>query len=135
MKLSKRFWIDRIVAELIGEDVERYKALLGQHELKDLHLKPLLGKPGEKWAEKVELALNHGYSPCEIADHATGFSAEVISGDGVAHWQERIDSLPATDEDNSGLKQVVDLCRRHYEDQKQRSLEKEEHEAIHGRRW
>ncbi|HPG67984.1 MAG TPA: hypothetical protein PLO37_14135 [Candidatus Hydrogenedentes bacterium] len=60
-------------AWLIGDDLTLYRQLLGNAELKDHHLLPLLGDPRTPaWQLKAALALETGCAPEAVAEAALG---------------------------------------------------------------
>lgn len=60
------FGSEKIVSQLIGNDLESYRLLLDLEELSRYHLAPLEGLSGQDWPEKALMALDAGYGPDKI---------------------------------------------------------------------
>lgn len=60
------FFSQRIVAAIVGDDLELYRWFLGSANHESLRLAPLRRKPTVKWAELAEVALSFGETPDEI---------------------------------------------------------------------
>jgi len=81
--LPENFFDGRIIAKLIADDLELYRDFLAIHRPPSQHLAPLSGASktedfettpslGKSWAEKAVLALDHGYTPEDVAQAAFG---------------------------------------------------------------
>ncbi len=84
-----------LVPLVVGDHLEVFRHLLSLDHLAEYHLRGLGGIPDEIWAKKARLALEHGYSPREIADHTIWTHGHSIVGYGSQHWQEWIDAFAA----------------------------------------
>lgn len=72
---------------LIARKVPLFQSLLAKRELRPYALKALEGLPDEAWADLVELALEEGFSPEEVAEN-TFPTIYSYSGHGVETWQD-----------------------------------------------
>ena len=81
--LPENFFDGRIIARLIADDLDLYRDFLAIHRPSDQHLAPLCGASttedfetapslGKSWAEKAVLALDHGYTPEDVAQATLG---------------------------------------------------------------
>jgi hypothetical protein len=61
---------EKVVRQLVGNNIDIYRELLSLDKLSCYHLSPLEGPPEQGWSEKALAALDAGYPPSDIA-HAT----------------------------------------------------------------
>lgn len=74
--------------ELVGNDATPYEALLSRRDLKPLHLGPLVS--GVLSPDFAKLAVNHGYSPEDIAGQIAGWTTD-IRHEAMGHWERHPD--------------------------------------------
>lgn len=89
------FGSEKVIRQLVGDDLEIYRELLGLDELTLYHLAPLEGPSEQGWAEKAIAALDAGYTPENIAratlPHSWSWSGRVSEMWG--QWTRKFEKL------------------------------------------
>jgi len=127
-------WSGETVHELVADDLELYEELLSNHRLKSIHLYPLHGHPAGLWIEKAKLALIAGYTPEEVAQASfgSGLSWWGNESDMWNGWIKELEAL-ASHEDLR-IQEVGRIGRDYATSMRNRALQEEQEEAIHGMR-
>lgn len=129
------FGFEKVVAQLVDDNIELYHLLLQDQRLKHFHLTPLAGTPEGTWLQKARLALDAGYSPDDIAYAAVWAGSEGISfGESEAavwfEWVERFDRLCQDDDDD--IRAIGEAGKAQTSARRDRALRQERKEAIYG---
>ena len=134
MGLRQDPWNGDLVKLLVGDDREIYRMVLDTDDLAPFHLAPLAGKPDDKaWRAKALLALKKNKTAEDIAQATLGWSHGWSGLESAmwAAWRRSFEAL-LKDRDRhiaSIGQRGTDIAAR-YERQ---ALERERHEAVHGR--
>lgn len=132
-QISDRWGFEELVNLLLRDDLEAYRALLKNPNLKKLHLIPLQGSPNELWVKKARIALDTGYSPEELV-RATGhlFKYE-WSGDESKYWQSWIDAFSnLLQDDDARIREIGKIGIKEKTHLRDKALREEKQEAIYG---
>jgi hypothetical protein len=127
-----------IVFQLIDDDLNLYRELLGKEEFKAWHLIPLSGNPVGPWIEKARLALSTGYQPIEIANAVYGYPVMTVEwvGKESATWKEWISKFDALlSHDDPAIRSIGEAGKVIAEQRMSHALEEERNEAIYGIEW
>lgn len=132
---SAAFGFEKVVLQLIGDNLELYHQLLQDQHLKHFHLTPLAGNPEGPWLQKARLALDAGYSPDDIAYATVWASSEGVAFEGSetavwSEWVERFDRLCQDDDD--GIRAIGEAGKAQTSARRDRALQQERQEAIYG---
>jgi hypothetical protein len=127
-----------IVTPLIGDNIELYKELLANKNMKHSHLDPLFGKPTDSWAAKATAAIDSGYSVKEVA-HATRWANMRVvteSGNESDRWTNWIECFePYLQHNEEKIREVAKTSIANAKDARDRALREEQQEAVFGRRY
>jgi len=125
-----------IVTHLIGNNIELYKELLANVNLKHLHLDPLYGKPNDAWVLKALAAMESGYSPRDVA-HATkwgNMKLDWFSGNESEMWDDWIKTFePYLQHDDEKIRDVAKISIENARLARDKALREEQQEAVFGR--
>ena len=125
-----------IVRHLVGNNIELYKELLANKNLKHLHLDPLYGKSTDTWTLKVIAALDSGYAASEIV-HATIWGSMRIvswSGNESAMWDGWIrDFEPFLQHSDERIREVAKIAIESISLARDKALRGELQEEVFGR--
>jgi hypothetical protein len=137
-------WTHDLIASIVANDVDLYRALLKDTRLRNYHLSPLHSQPDDKWVPKALEALAAGYAPEQIAKAALG-SVSGYSGLESAMWgewmdqfewlKERPDDTTKTDDAikaDDAIKKIGKIGSELVSAEKERALVSERANAVHG---
>jgi hypothetical protein len=128
-------WFMRdIVSDIVGNDPEIFRVLLGQTHLSDwIRLAPLNGMPNRpEWATLALTALDHGVSVEDVHDacHGNGWSWH---GSESSMWQSWVDAFAAlAKHPDPRLQQVARIGMERTVRQRDAARVRERAEAVHG---
>ena len=105
----------KLVAALVGNDLNLFRELLATGKPTWIRLAPLIGKPTAEWIEKAKLAFEGGFTAEQIVSaaygHVWGRSGKL--SDGYEVWKEAFQPLVAhADESIRGNRQYRKSPRR-----------------------
>ena len=131
--ISEEFYsADQLVKVIIDGDLELYGKMLGEKSLAKFHLIILPGEPEEQWLDKAILALDKGYST-EAVSNAIFGGIWTMAVSSPARWDEWIDKLEAVkNHQDQRVRDLVNYCYVQVQSGKNKSLEREQKEAIYG---
>lgn len=96
-RVPTRYPAEQIIARIVGDDVELYRALLADERLRRYRLAPLGGRPVGSWASKAQVALAAGFPPKEVAAAAYGAGTALVtvewSGNESNMWDEWVEQF------------------------------------------
>jgi len=121
------------VAVLVGDDLGLYQQLLATGELRDHHLKPLIGNPTHPpWIAKALMALHAGYSAAEISRSVLGWHWGG-TGPESTMWQKWIDKFqPLLGHSNPQIREIGEAGIEWSTRDRDRALKRERHAEVHG---
>lgn len=122
----------QVIRVLVGNDVDIYRHLLELQGLKYYHLSPLLGEPSGDWKEIAVLALDHGYSPQDVAE-ANLSGERSWAGHESLMWAElrrHYEELKAGEDIR--ISQIGEIGVRIVGKMEQRAKVRERDEAVYG---
>ena len=124
---------EKLVQQLVAEDVDLYQELLNIERLAHLHLAPLTGKPeGVAWRAKALLALGKGFEVEDIVQAAfgRGYCWRGPVSNMWAEWRRSFEGL--LDDAHQDIASIGRWGVEVTSTKEQRALERERHEAVHG---
>jgi len=134
-QVSETADVAELVAYLVNDDLELYRALLNNEQLRRFHLVPLSGHPEGIWVEKAILALDYGYDVEEIAGAAyTPYKSIVMwsgnESDRWAGWVERFDHLCLHEDER--IRKIGATGKANAQAAQEQALAEERKEAVYG---
>ncbi len=127
------FGSEKVVSQLIGEELEIYQVLLSLEGLSRYHLAPLEGLSEQDWSEKAVMALDVGYSPEEIA-RATLPGSWSWSGNESVMWDQWTSKFERLlDHPDPRIGRIGQLGSETTRAWRDRAIEKERAEDVYGR--
>lgn len=114
---------------LVGNNLDLYQHLIDRDVEDPLTLGPLIGRPDEAWLEKVEIALDAGHAPEDIAEAAFGVEFS-WTGSESEMWKEWTEAFQALDTDNRRLQEALGIGADIAEKRAERAAERERQEKI-----
>ena len=119
---------------LVGEDTGLYRELLDSPSLSGYHLSPLAGMPDDVWVTKAVLALDEGYSACDIVSAATAAGTTWV-GDESKMWAVWRGAFEQIRDKGSSDSRLLDIARLGVEIMtkfEQVAEGRERHQAVYG---
>lgn len=131
--IGDSFWPDDVIHGIVDDEMEIYRILLQNQQLRHFHLAPLAGKPTGFWIEKALLALDAGYSASDISQAVYG-SFRFWSGNESTYWSQWAESFaPLLTHDDPRIRTVGQIGKNRSLEQRDRALAREQREDIYGR--
>ena len=128
-------FLQDVVSQLVGDDVDVALVLLGRDELKNLHETALRDGPSEAWMERALAVLKLGWEPGRIAAQ-TMFSDRVWGGEESLHWQSRIDAFANLRDDHptdTPRETIIAAGIEFFTKQRDDAAERERRDRVFGR--
>ena len=131
-RISRQSGLWELIEYLVGGDLDLYAELLGNEQLAGYHLSPLARYPEGAWIKKAMLALDHGYSPEEIA---SACCSEVSwSGKESAMWSDwgkRFDALGS--DSDARIREIGTTGSAYVTARRDAAIERERMHDVYGR--
>ena len=122
-----------IIQTVVGSDPLAYQSLLDRNDLQGQHLRPLIMRDPQAWAQMVILALAARHSRADVA-LASFPSSYLIEGSEKDHWHrwaERFAELETHDDE--GVRDVARQAAQHAVQEMERARDQGEQEERGGR--
>ena len=121
----------RIIAALIGDDVELYRRLLGAPGLREHFRAPLRRPASPNWKQKAMLALEAGHSSLEVALGAYG-DIHSVTGSESTYWSGWIVTFEQIAQAEPALGEVAAEGIEIVRSRRDEALRREGAEAVYG---
>ncbi len=131
-EVRSQVWGNDLVTALVGSDLDLFKELLNNPDLRDYHLSPLHGQPNDEWVAKAIVGLEAGYTTKQLIQAAFGGSLGWTGDESGmwADWVSRFDTLKQHADER--VQALGKLGSEVAAANRSAALRRERAEAIHG---
>jgi hypothetical protein len=133
-EIQSEVWGNDLVTAVVGGDLDVFRALLKNAQLRDYHLSPLHGQPNDEWVRKAIVAMEDGYTTEQVVAAAFGGSLGWTGDESLtwAEWVGRFDNLKQHDDER--VQALGNRGSQVAAQNKSAALKRERAEAVHGYR-